>query len=145
MSKCLTTACKDCPWSRGVKPGALGGSPPETFLGQAVGPFILPCHHDCDFDDPDWKRKIDKVTQCAGAAVFRANIGVSTRMPGVLQRLDADTDAVFSTPAEFLAHHKGITLAEAREVFNEVSLVEMGRRQMARPSNVEHHVTKVGR
>lgn len=145
MSKCLTSPCKDCPWSRSVRPGALGGSPAETFLGQVVGPFILPCHHDCDFSDPEGKLKVAKVTPCAGAAIFRANLHVSSSLPAVLQRLPPDTSLVFADGAEFLAHHKNISLKAARLQLSKVGLAELGQQQLQRSTNVTHTVQKVVR
>lgn len=105
--------CKNCPFSRASEPGALGGSPPETFIGQAAGPFVLPCHSHCDFDDPNWKAKILETPQCAGAAIFRSHINVTPYLPAALHTLPSNTDRVFSSSAEFLAHHKKIGLSDA--------------------------------
>ena len=100
-------ACKSCPFSRTCTPGELGGSPITTYLGQIAGPFFLPCHsienykgnnetiHDCKVGG-----------QCAGTAVFRANIGVDSMMPDALLHLPALSDPnVFATLPEFIKHH----------------------------------------
>lgn len=76
---------------------------------------MLPCHLHCDFKDPNWKSKdtLVETPQCAGAAIFRANMGLSSAMPKSLHKMPADTSKVFSNPQEFYAHHKGISMAEA--------------------------------
>lgn len=110
-----TKACKQCPFSRQVEPGALGGSPPETYVGQIIGNFWLPCHLHSDFSDPRWGQDISKA-QCAGAAVMRANLGIDGRMPAELHKLPAGSDEnVFTALWEFIAHHTGLSEAEARE------------------------------
>lgn len=135
--KHMQAVCKQCPWSRTVEPGALGGSPPETYLGQAAGPFILPCHLHCDFDDPDWKAKTVDTPQCAGAAIYRANVGMAQYLPPQVHRLNPDVDTVFATSVEFLAHHKGISLLAARKQLIEVPVSELRARQMARNTNIK--------
>lgn len=128
--------CPECPWSRQAKPGALGGSPPETYLGQIVGPFLLPCHMHCDFSDPQWREKMDVTAQCAGAAIFRANIGVDTLMPDPIARQPKSTEHVFANAAEFLAHHAGVSVAEARKRLQATPVVELLRREVGRQIKV---------
>jgi hypothetical protein len=105
-----TKPCKECPFSREIQPGALGGSAPEVYIGQAHGSFWLPCHMHSEFDDPNWKSNTAK-PECAGTAIYRAN--VYGKLDTSLLVLEPDREAVFATPAEFLAHHKGITLQQA--------------------------------
>jgi hypothetical protein len=95
-----------------TKPGALGGSPPETYIGQAFGPFLLPCHKHVDFEDPNWKQKVNKTPQCAGAAMFREAMGISDRLPKQIYRLKPE-GPLLENPLEFYAHHKQITFHEA--------------------------------
>jgi hypothetical protein len=106
-----TTPCAECPFRRDIKPGLLGGSPVETYIGQSVLPFWLPCH--CDKNYERKTSQFKKVTQCAGTAIFRANIGVGQLMPDSLLSLPADREKVFGTMAEFVAHHKKIALGKA--------------------------------
>lgn len=127
--------CPECPWSRAVKPGALGGSSPGKYVGQSIGPFVLPCHLHCDFDDPEWKGKIIDTQQCRGAAIFRANIGIAESLPPILMRQPADREVVFADHAEFVAHHTGGTVANARAVLAVVTpkdflKVELGRNEV---------------
>ena len=103
-TKRIKKACKACPYSKSVIPGATGGSPPDVYVGQGHGPFYLPCHKTCDFSDPDWKTDVDTPQQCAGAAIYRSNIGRGKLMPPMLHILPPD-DSVFHSPEELLAHH----------------------------------------
>lgn len=97
---------------RTVEPGELGGSQPQTYVGQIEGPFLLPCH-----EQYTQERSIRDPNngQCAGAAIMRANLGIATKMPAMLHSLPADTSQVFASHAEFLAHHEQITLEEAQQ------------------------------
>jgi hypothetical protein len=113
-SKRLKKACGACPYSKTVVPGALGGSDPDVYVGQGHGPFYLPCHKTCDFDNPDWKTDSQTPLQCAGAAIYRANIDRAKLMPLTLHTLPKD-DSCFGSPEELLAHHKGISIVEATE------------------------------
>lgn len=128
--------CKDCPFSREVKPGALGGSPVNTYIGQAYGPFVIPCHKHCDFTDPDWKQKTIDTPQCAGVAIFRANIGVSPYLPAMIHTLAPNHDAVFSSPAEFMAHHMALPLEYAQHILKTLTPSELLKQQLARQSNL---------
>ena len=86
-----TTPCSDCPWRRDSLPGWLGGSTAEEFRQMAHGEVKYDCH-------------AIKGPQCAGLAIYRANVCKSVRDPSVL-RLPRDEATVFSTPMEFKAHH----------------------------------------
>lgn len=98
--------CPECPFRKDVTPGTLGGTPAASYIGQAHGPFTLPCHMHCDFTDPDWKAKAKDTPQCAGALAFRTHIGVADRMPAAMPRMPAN-EQVFADEYEFLAHHLG--------------------------------------
>jgi hypothetical protein len=129
--KHMIEPCVNCPWSPKVKPGALGGSEPQVFLGQAFGPFILPCHKACDFNDPEWKGKMDTTPQCAGAAMFRANVGMSPMLPAEIHKLPRSSKA-FSRPEDFLGHHLSVPVEKAKELLKVYPLVKMVRDQMER-------------
>lgn len=84
-----TSPCADCPWARKSIPGWLGEHTAEEWLLYAHGEAIIPCH--C-------------VThQCAGAAIYRAN--VCKRVPEGGLKLPSDKNRVFSFN-EFKAHHE---------------------------------------
>lgn len=131
----VKTPCPACPFSRTVKPGALGGSPATTYIGQAQGPFILPCHVHCNFDDPQWKSKTMETPQCAGAAIFRANLGVDSTLPDMVHKLPPNHKYVFSTHAEFLSHHMALPLEYAQEILEDLTPDMLLGQQLARQSN----------
>jgi hypothetical protein len=115
-TKRLTTPCGSCPWRRTTTPGQLGGSSPVTYLGQVNGAFWLPCHSFTDYNDPKWRDNTAK-PQCAGAATFRTNIqwqGFGTSAAKILHTLPANTEIVFASNEEFLAHHVSIPVTFAR-------------------------------
>lgn len=112
------TPCAECPFSRKIEPGRLGGSNPEVYIGQTEGPFWLPCHMSKGYEDS--RTDHAKHEQCAGAAMYRDAIGRADLMPPELLRLPHDADLVFSSHAEFLAHHRRIALEVAAEVLEHV-------------------------
>lgn len=135
--KNLSAPCKECAFRRDSEPGFLGGSPAETFVGQVFGPFMIPCHCACDFDDPNWKDKVFETSQCAGTAIFRANLGLERTLPPQLHQLPANHDLVFSSPAEFMAHHKGISVSAAQQILTNpgTSTKDLRDAQLARVDN----------
>lgn len=133
--------CAECPYSRACPPNALGNSPPEVYVGQGQGPFWLPCHMDVDFDDPNWKIDYTR-QQCAGAAIYRANIGADKLMPDSLHRLPPEDATVFKTPAELLAHHKQIPLSEATAQLERVTPQDLLRLELERLQPSQVHPVK---
>lgn len=108
--------CAGCVFRRDSQPGHidianLGGSEAKVYVGQTHGPFAIPCHSYTDFDDPEWREKAfpGESPQCAGAAIFRANLKLNDILPSAIPQLPADEETVFATAEEFLAHHLGIT------------------------------------
>lgn len=127
--------CHECPFSRAVETGGTGGSDPTVYVGQVYGPFWLPCHTDPDYNTPmSLSEKTATVSQCAGAAIFRANVGADARMPHGVHRLPADTSLVFATPAELIAHHNGSTLEEAEEILRQTPPRELLRAEIEKLS-----------
>lgn len=121
----LKKPCEQCPFARHVTPGGTGGTDPSVYIGQAVGPFWLPCHMDPNYQGAGQFVGEDVVAQCGGAAHFRANLGVDSFMPMVLHRRPRDFVTVFATPAELIAHHRQIPLAEAEAFLEAHSLSEL--------------------
>ena len=117
-TKKLKRPCKACPFIRATEGGgsSLGGSPPETYIGQAGGPFVLPCHATYDPSLSAKEQDLTQTQQCAGAAIFRANTGVGAFLPPHLHTLPPDKVTVLGTWAEFLAHHRQITLEAAQDL-----------------------------
>lgn len=100
MSK-NTKPCKSCPFRRDndLKKPHPGGSSPEVYLGQARGPFFLPCHKGKNYKGKE--TNLREALSCAGAAIFRANCESPYRLPEELQKLPKDTETVFSNEKEF--------------------------------------------
>ena len=98
--------CNDCPWWRTSTPGWLGPMTAEEWIELARSDDPIACHQTIKVEEGqeagDWNHPM--MRQCAGAAIFRANICKSPRSPEVA-RLPSDREAIFATPAEFLAHH----------------------------------------
>lgn len=110
------TPCAECPFRRDIEPGKLGGSPAETYIGQTEGPFWLPCHMSKDYAQS--RTDHAKHEQCAGAAMYRDAIGCAEKMPPELLKLPKGPE-VFSSHAEFLAHHRRIELQEAESLLRD--------------------------
>lgn len=85
------TPCEDCPFSRESMPGWLGGGTVDEWLALAHGEVSSECH-------------VKHTQQCAGLAIYRANVGKRPRDP-LLLRLPSNKKACFSTIREFIAHH----------------------------------------
>lgn len=98
--------CSDCPFSVYSLNGWLGGKTPEDFIHLALSDDLYPCHA---LLGP----KREKL-QCAGLAVFRANMCKISRDKTAL-RLPPDRVRVFLTPQEFIAHHEAKWIDEENE------------------------------
>jgi hypothetical protein len=76
-------------------------------------------------------RRSTDLLQCAGAAIFRANIGVDDLMPNFLLKQEVDEELVFSTSAELIAHHGQVPLFVAQVFLFEHPPTELLKRQLA--------------
>jgi len=83
--------CSDCPWRRDSVPAWLGSLTSDEWIAAAHGEARIECHTLLG-------------AQCAGSAIYRANVCKRSRDPQVLI-LPPDRDCVFATPREFVAHH----------------------------------------
>lgn len=83
--------CSDCPWARRSMAGWLGDTSREEWLGDAHGETRIECHTLLG-------------AQCAGAAIYRANVCKIPRDPALL-RLPADRRLVFADRHEFWERH----------------------------------------
>lgn len=86
-----TVPCSDCPWARASLNGWLGGLTVDEWLSEAHGECRIECH-------------TLEGSQCAGAAIYRANVLKQPRDKELLQ-LGTDRVKVFATPMEFKKHH----------------------------------------
>lgn len=95
-SKQHSKPCSDCPWSRKSISGWLGPHDADTWLRIAHGDGRIECHA-LKGRQGNW--------QCAGAAIYRANVCKSVPYPEVM-RLPSNTKLVFGFH-EFKPHHEG--------------------------------------
>jgi len=129
--KKLKKPCGECPFTRvnGLSKPYPGNNKPEVYLGQARGPFWLPCH--CDKNYAEKESNPATVTECAGASIFRANTGPRYKLPAELLALEADHDLVFSNEAQFFAHYYGITEEHAQSLLTEQTLDQLMKKEMS--------------
>jgi len=84
--------CSDCPLRRDSLSGWLGGTgTPDDWVACLHSDARMDCH-------------VLRGAQCAGAAIYRANVYKSPRDKTVL-RLAPNREQVFSSPGEFVTHH----------------------------------------
>lgn len=105
-----STPCFDCPWRRNAVKGWLGPWSAEEWEQIAHGEAPIACHVTLDGDN-GWNS--DGVVQCAGAAIYRANVCKDPRDPAVAT-LPPDKELVFAF-GEFVEYHDGITKEEHQE------------------------------
>lgn len=112
----LKKPCGSCPFARAT-PGdkSVQAVNPLVLIGQAQGPFALPCHNDKEYLGAHQCDNLHEVSQCAGSAIFRANMGLADRLPEALHKLPPNTELVFASYAELLAHFAGVPLETAEE------------------------------
>lgn len=93
-----TRPCSDCPWSPKSIPGWLGRLTAEEWIAAAHGETHVDCH---TLIGP----------QCAGVAIYRANVCKLPRDPEQL-RLPADRTRVFPNAAAFRDHHRRLLVLQ---------------------------------
>lgn len=94
MKRQHTKPCKECPFRRVAPRGWLGNIKADTFMEHAHSESVMDCHLG------------DGTHQCAGAAIYRANVLKRTRHPDKIMELPENKEIVFASPKEFLDHHK---------------------------------------
>lgn len=114
-------------------PDALGGSNWQTYVGQLQAGFYLPCHETYNRARTFKDQRPDEAPQCAGAAIFRANLGLTTCTGRAPLALPADHDNVFSTFPEFVAHYTGCTPMQAERLLRAVTPEEWATVQLNNP------------
>lgn len=87
--------CHDCPFDRESLPGWLAGMTPQQYRDLAHSDAMIECHAIAG-------------PQCAGAAIYRANVCKLCRDADVLS-LPANRQRVFATPMEFVEHHERLS------------------------------------
>lgn len=91
-----TKACIDCPFGRLAVSGWLADKTPEEWIFCIHGEGRMECHTKLEAPRVAW--------QCAGAAIFRANVFKVPRDPKLLI-LPASDKLVFGSNLEFWEHH----------------------------------------
>jgi len=136
--------CAECPFSRETPKEYLDtkGQNGERFVGQAIAGFLLPCHMHPEFDQ--CRENLKDAVQCAGAAKYRANIGVAEYLPPYLSKQDEDHEQVFSTPAELIAHHRGTSVHDAEEFLKHWPAGLLASVEMQRGSITEQFIEREG-
>jgi hypothetical protein len=86
-----TEPCSDCPMARTALNGWLGGATPDEYCRLAHSDHVVNCH-------------VIKNQQCAGIAIYRANVCKRVDSPNL--KLSKNSEKVFGTPMEFLEHHR---------------------------------------
>lgn len=121
----LKQPCNDCPFRRNAVPGWLGASGPEWFVESALadeaeyapGAHFAPCHQTVDYEDDDWRERLEDADACVGALQFAANMCKSPRdhERAAAVRAAGQNPNVFRTPQEFIDYHtKGVPNAADR-------------------------------
>jgi hypothetical protein len=105
-----------------------GGAEPTVYIGQAIGPFWLPCHKDKNYAGRD--TVATEVVQCRGAAIFRSNIEVAEKMPEGILVLPKDDTEVFASKEEFLAYYYSLPI-EVMEALPPVYYQSLLAKEMA--------------
>lgn len=103
------TPCAQCPWRKTSAPGWLGASTPLQFLAQAESEIKMPCHCAVDYESKDWPAQVKRAPRCAGHATYlrnRCKVPRDRQLAAFVASVERDP-AVFSNPAEFVAHHGG--------------------------------------
>lgn len=129
-----------CPFKRvntNEKPNP-GGSHPFVYLGQARGPFWLPCHQDKNYEGKG--SDVEKVSQCRGAAIFRSNCNSPYTLPKELLVLPEDKENVFASEAEFLAHYMDAPLEYAQKMLTEKTLDELMYQEINKKSETKRYL-----
>lgn len=112
MPKHPTKPCRTCPFRTDIPAGRTGGSGTLTYLGQIYAGMWLPCHSLYDKTREAIDQDPGQVGQCAGASIFRANIGVRKYMSPATLSLASDS-RVFTSCEAFVAHHDRISMEDA--------------------------------
>lgn len=109
LPKPCTKPCNDCPWRKVSLPGWLGPMPAADWIRLASSDEPIACHTTIDADENgegDWSNP--RMRQCAGAARYRRNMGKLVRNETDASNfVEADREAIFTSPVQFMEHHGG--------------------------------------
>jgi len=100
LPEAVPKPCAECPWRRDSVPGYLGPHSAEQWAKMAHSETAIACH--MTIREESWDAP--GIRQCAGAAIYRANVYKSPRNPEVAV-MPRDTETVFTWDDEFIGHH----------------------------------------
>lgn len=108
VSKQIIKPCEDCPFRRTAVKGWLADQSPADYCQMAHSDDLIQCHTK---KFPDGNH-----VQCAGAAIYRANVAKYCHPPNL--KLPGDKEVVFGSPVEFVEYHgrKKLTLSKFRKL-----------------------------
>lgn len=93
VAKQITKPCEDCPFRKTATAGWLAGQTPADYCSMAHGDGVIECHTKLLDGEP---------VQCAGAAIYRANVAKRCDPPNLKL---PKSGTVFLSPIEFIQHH----------------------------------------
>ena len=138
--------CPQCPFARTTTKEYLDtkGENGERFIGQSVGPFSLPCHMTKKFGN--WVEEFimgGEIRPCMGARIYRANLGIGHFLPPQAHEpAFPDYEKVFGGHDELLAHHRGISIEEARKLLEATPPGEMCMKELGRQGGIVKMIRK---
>ena len=135
-----TKCCGKCPFKRGQEATdeSLGYSDPFVYIGQTRGPFWLPCHADKNYSGKN--SNVETVSQCRGAAIFRANCETPHELPKELLSLDKDVETVFANEKEFLEHYSDLNEKEIENSIESGFLDSIMRYEISKKSETKRYI-----
>jgi len=95
----LSKPCNDCPWRYDSTEGWLGPYSARQWIDLANSDEAIACHETIQ-ESGSWNGAF----QCAGAALYRGNVGKLPRDPEVAVMQEPGNDCFISS-MEFLEHH----------------------------------------
>ncbi len=134
-----TIPCSKCPFRRDIRPGMLGGSSPQTYIGQAILPYWLPCHAHYDPTKEAGEQDPAQCPQCAGAAIYRSNLDLP--QPDHILKLPKD-GRIFESADQFLSHHARMPIWSATEQLKRTPPETLAQHALAKPGVKFHLINR---
>ena len=110
--------CGECPFLRESAKGWLGSNEPEAFALNVLTDRSLACHTmmDQSLDLPEWESVEQQTPRCRGAVTLMRNTCKLPRDPdmaALVRTVPADHANIFSSPKQFVEHHRSGTVRTA--------------------------------
>lgn len=120
--------CGTCPFavSPKIRPGDLGGSPPEVYVAQHFLPYRVPCHELVDYDTKDWKADANTRAECVGFAMCRNSSGSALYLPDALYDQPRTPESgAFRDIWDFWAYHTECSREQALRMLTPNEILRM--------------------